>query len=158
MKYKKQMTSSEFLDNKQLNKLFRSPKRFSTLLFEMSKVLQGDTSNKEKLSILSEISNIAMETLCHICLLDDGDEQPTNVKGLCKKHYYEHRKQFVKTERKYPLICSIPGCEDDHSAKGYCGLHYSRVVKQGLNPFDLKAMHAPKRTYGKSNGSTTSKL
>jgi hypothetical protein len=148
MKYKKLMLpSNELLDDKQLNKSLRSSKRYSTLLFEMSKVLQGDMSDEDKLAKLSEISTIAMGSLCPICLLDDGDEHPTNVKGLCNKHYYEHRKQFVKTERKYPPICSIPGCENEHASKGYCQLHYSRVVMQGKDPSDLEAMFAPKRKH-----------
>lgn len=142
--------SNDLLDEEQLKKKLRSTKRYSSFLFEISKILDKSLSDKEKVEMISAMSQLAMESLCPICLLDENEEHPTNVKGLCKKHYYQHRKQFVKTERKYASTCSIPGCEEEHSAKGYCKLHYSRVFRQGLNPLDLDAMLAPKRTYGKT--------
>ncbi len=146
MKYKNIGTSNDQLDEKQLNKLLRSKKRYSTLLHELIKVVDSDFNSDDKLKKVENLIDIAEHSLCQICLLDDEDEQPSNVKGFCKKHYRQYRRQIVPSGKWMPF-CSIPGCQNEHSAKGYCALHYSRVITQGLDPNDMVAMHAPKRKY-----------
>lgn len=45
------------------------------------------------------------------------------------KHGLERAPTGVKNTVK--LSCSIPGCPRPHHAKGYCDLHYRRIVRKG---------------------------
>ena len=42
-----------------------------------------------------------------------------------------------KRKRKYDSVCSVPGCDREHSSRGWCNTHYKRWYRYG-NPLAVK--------------------
>ncbi|MCR8994458.1 hypothetical protein [Brevibacillus laterosporus] len=86
-------------------KLFRSKKRFSSLVSEVSNILESEKTDAEKLSEITSLMEIAKESTCYVCLLDSEEEHPSKTKGLCQKHYnewYQRNKIASKKHHKEP--------------------------------------------------------
>ncbi|MBG9790998.1 hypothetical protein P4V47_24170 [Brevibacillus laterosporus] len=154
-------------------KLFGSKKRFSTLVAEVSNILESEKSDAEKLSEITSMMDVARESTCYVCLLDSEEEHPSKTKGLCQKHYDEQYQKNKRASKKYhkepynrnylgenrvfgpiplpvskksdPNICAVEGCQEKHQALGYCSLHYSRVFLSRVDPNDTEAMNKPNR-------------
>ncbi|MCR8939824.1 hypothetical protein O0555_21215 [Brevibacillus laterosporus] len=153
-------------------KLFRSKKRFSSLVSAVSDILESDKADAEKLSEIASMMDVARESTCYICLLDSEEEHPSKIKGLCQKHYSEQYEKNIRATKKYhkepynrnylgynrvygpiplpvsklkPDICAAEGCEEKRQAHGYCMLHYGRVFLRRVDPNDIEAMNKPKR-------------
>lgn len=66
--------------------------------------------------------------------------------GYCNRHYQQLTKkgridpETVKAERPVDKGCSVPGCDAEHKAKGYCERHYNRWRK---NPDPIAIMTEP---------------
>ncbi|MBG9804879.1 hypothetical protein ABHN05_13030 [Brevibacillus laterosporus] len=152
-------------------KLFRSKKRFSSLVSEISNILESEKTDTEKLSEITSMIDVASESTCYVCLLDSEEEHPSKTKGLCQKHYDQYKNNQYKSKKYHkepynrnylgenriygpiplpvsklnPDICAAEGCEEKRQALGYCSLHYSRVFLSRVNPNDTEAMNKPNR-------------
>ncbi|OAJ72277.1 hypothetical protein AYJ08_18735 [Brevibacillus sp. SKDU10] len=60
-------------------KLFRSKKRFSSLVTEFSDILESEKTDVEKLSEITSLMEIARESTCYVCLLDIEEEHPSKT-------------------------------------------------------------------------------
>lgn len=128
------------LNEKKYKKLFKSPKRFSSLVSTLTEIFNSEQTDEDKMKLVDAILEIATDSLCRVCLLDDQNEQPSYSNGLCKKHYHQKHSLLKgrrggdetlpppKSRRLQPDICTEPGCDRDHYCRGYCSHHYYSLV------------------------------
>ena len=74
------------------------------------------------------------------CIIDDCAEV-SHAKGLCRRHYYAHRRgpAPVRIQR----LCDVPGCGRVHRAKGLCHHHDQQRRRELKGPTPRKP-RAPK--------------
>lgn len=53
------------------------------------------------------------------------------AKGLCRACYARYQKYGEPKYTKVKTKCTVPGCEGEHVAQGYCELHYRRYIRHG---------------------------
>lgn len=134
---------NKILNEKKYKRIFKTAKRFSTLVTAITMVLESDSSDKAKLKTIASITEIATESLCRICLFDNQIEQPSYSKGLCRKHYSQYyqglkgkndkdKLPLPVSKRLYPETCTAPGCDREHFSRGYCSLHYNQALRGKL--------------------------
>lgn len=81
-----------------------------------------------------------------ICSVDGCNELvgPHGAKGLCPRHYGFLRTYGTPTpppKKKITRICTVPGCNQVHTAKGYCKKHYHSAKVHGK--LDYKKCSVP---------------
>ncbi|OAJ72649.1 hypothetical protein AYJ08_01470 [Brevibacillus sp. SKDU10] len=88
---------------KNYKKLFRSKKRFSSLVAEVSDILESEKTDTKKLSEITSLMDSARKATCYVCLLDNEEEHPSKTKGLCQKHYGEWYQRNRIASKKYHI-------------------------------------------------------
>ncbi|MCW2848160.1 MAG: hypothetical protein JWR90_2134 [Marmoricola sp.] len=73
-----------------------------------------------------------------VCVIDGCQGRPV-AKDLCRKHYYaQARAEFLAANppaAKVSVPCSVEGCGQVASARGWCGAHYQRWRRFGAPDF-----------------------
>ena len=73
----------------------------------------------------------------NICIAA-GCKSKSTAKSLCPKHYYRNKTYGDPNMVRFPWredrSCSIPNCQNEHEAKGYCKNHYMVFYKFDLSP------------------------
>lgn len=71
------------------------------------------------------------------CSVDGCDRKATAAAGLCQMHYYRKAQGLADWDALKPQRmkrrgnCAVDGCERPVYAKGYCGMHHTRVTTLG---------------------------
>ena len=70
-----------------------------------------------------------------ICAVEDCDKPTRNsVNPHCEMHYCRLRRTGTLTSTRlfpYPTACLVEGCAKKPSARGYCGMHATRIERHG---------------------------
>ena len=70
----------------------------------------------------------------------EGCEVGVFGRGLCSRHYSHAKRRGSlpetwdrqqRTAAKSPRLCSIPNCGREHSARGFCAMHWARWRTHG---------------------------
>lgn len=69
------------------------------------------------------------------CSESDCDNDATNRRGWCAKHYWRVQKHGTPDQppprRKQALVCNVDGCEQPTKAREMCGTHHKRFMTWG---------------------------
>ena len=82
-------------------------------------------------------AGVALDIPLKKCTVE-GCNRPHHALGLCAAHYHRQRKgqslSLPVLPRRAGAPCAVEGCRlplDRHSARGFCRLHYARLLRRG---------------------------
>lgn len=67
-----------------------------------------------------------------ICTVQDCTSRATKGYGMCSTHY---AKDLQERHALAGEFCSVEGCTSGHLSKGYCDLHYGRLLRTGTTAY-----------------------